>query len=142
MVARRTMALLQLDAIGRDADLAGTCRRKQPRAGHPDPNFRDWFPHFWPDGKWIAFVSFGLDVALNDHPPNRDVMLRIMPADGSAPPLVLTRLFGGQGTINVPSWSFPDFRQIAFVSYRLVTLRRKSLACISARQGGVLLRYA
>jgi Tol biopolymer transport system component len=32
---------------------------------------------------------------------------------------VLTRLFGGQGTINVPSWS-PDGKSIAFVSYRLV----------------------
>jgi Tol biopolymer transport system component len=85
-----------------------------------DPNFRDWFPHLSPDGKWIAFISFGLGVALNDHPPNRsDVMLRIMPTDGSAPPVVLTRLFGGQGTINVPSWS-PDSKKIAFVSYRLV----------------------
>jgi Tol biopolymer transport system component len=85
-----------------------------------DPNLRDWFPHPSPDGKWIVFISFGLDVALGDHPPNRsDVMLRIMPADGGSPPVVLTRLFGGQGTINVPSWS-PDSKQIAFVSYRLV----------------------
>lgn len=84
-----------------------------------DPAYRDWFPHFSPDGKWIAFISFGLDITLNDHPPNRDVVLRIMPADGSAPPRVLTRLFGGQGTINVPSWS-PDGKAIAFVSYRLV----------------------
>jgi TolB protein len=84
-----------------------------------DPQWRDWFPHFSPDGKWIVFISFGLDVALADHPPNRDVVLRIMPADGSAPPRVLTKLFGGQGTINVPSWS-PDSKAIAFVSYRLV----------------------
>ena len=85
-----------------------------------DPDRRDWFPHVSPDGKWIVFVSFGLDVAVTDHPPNReDVALKIMPADGSAPPEVLTRLFGGQGTINVPSWS-PDGKQVAFVSYRLV----------------------
>jgi Tol biopolymer transport system component len=64
-------------------------------------------------------VSFGLDVAVGDHPPNRDVLLRIMPTDRSAAPRVLTRLFGGQGTINVPSWS-PDGKSIAFVSYRLV----------------------
>ena len=80
---------------------------------------RDWFPHLSPDGKWIAYVSFGDDVALEDHPPNRtDVQLRIMPADGSGPPEILTRLFGGQGTLNVPSWS-PDGTRVAFVSYRL-----------------------
>jgi TolB protein len=84
-----------------------------------DPARRDWFPHLSPDGKLIVYVSFGDEVALADHPPNRgDVQLRIMSADGRAPPAILTRLFGGQGTINVPSWS-PDGNQVAFVSYRL-----------------------
>jgi Tol biopolymer transport system component len=84
-----------------------------------DPARRDWFAHLSPDGKWIAYVSFGDDVALPDHPPNRtDVQIRLMPADGSAPPEILTRLFGGQGTLNVPSWS-PDGKYIAFASYRL-----------------------
>jgi Tol biopolymer transport system component len=37
-----------------------------------------------------------------------------MPAAGGEP-RVIAHLFGGQGTINVPSWS-PDSRLIAFVS--------------------------
>jgi TolB protein len=32
---------------------------------------------------------------------------------------VLAKLFGGQGTNNVPSWS-PDSKQLAFVSYSIV----------------------
>jgi Tol biopolymer transport system component len=45
-------------------------------------------------------------------------MLRLMPVGGDEI-RVLARLFGGQGTINVPSWS-PDSRQVAFVSYQLI----------------------
>jgi TolB protein len=83
-----------------------------------DPVRRDWFPHLSPDGQWIAYVSFGDDIAVGDHPPNReDVQLRLMPTAGGEP-IVLTRVFGGQGTMNVPSWS-PDSTRIAFVSYRL-----------------------
>ncbi|ESQ93242.1 hypothetical protein ABAC460_00655 [Asticcacaulis sp. AC460] len=77
---------------------------------------RDWFPHPSPDGKWIAFIAFGTDVAVGDHPANKDVVLKLMPAAGGEP-VVLAKLFGGQGTINVPSWS-PDSKKIAFVSYR------------------------
>jgi TolB protein len=76
----------------------------------------DWFAHPSPDGKWLVFLSFDKSVA--GHPPNKDVALRIMPMGGGEPK-ILTRLFGGQGTINVPSWS-PDSRAFAFVSYRLV----------------------
>ena len=81
-----------------------------------DDQFADWFPHPSGDGKQIVFLSYDKDV--NGHPPNKDVALRIMPSSGEKP-RVLTRLFGGQGTINVPSWS-PDNKYIAFVSYRLV----------------------
>ncbi|MCP4261830.1 MAG: TolB family protein [Planctomycetes bacterium] len=79
-------------------------------------NYNDWFPHPSPDGRWIVFLSYEKEV--EGHPANKDVMLRIMPADGGEIH-VLAKLFGGQGTINVPSWS-PDSKNIAFVSYRLI----------------------
>lgn len=76
--------------------------------------YNDWFPHVSPDGKRIAFISFPADINPNDHPFYKRVMLRLMPASGGAP-RVIAYLYGGQGTINVPSWS-PDSRYIAFVS--------------------------
>jgi Tol biopolymer transport system component len=76
----------------------------------------DWFAHPSPDGKWIVFISF--DKSVQGHPPNKDVCLQIMPAAGGELK-VLAVLFGGQGTINVPSWS-PDSQHVAFVSYRLL----------------------
>jgi Tol biopolymer transport system component len=76
--------------------------------------YNDWFPHISPDGKWIAFISFPTTIAPNDHPSYKRVMLRLMPASGGAP-RVIAYLYGGQGTINVPSWS-PDSKRIAFVS--------------------------
>jgi len=77
--------------------------------------FNNWFPHPSPDGKWIVFLSYGKDVT--GHPENKDVTLRLMSlADRKI--AVLAKLFGGQGTINVPSWS-PDSKRLAFVSCQL-----------------------
>ena len=77
--------------------------------------FNNWFPHPSPDGRWIVFLSY--EPSIKGHPANQDVTLRIMPASGGQPE-VLAKLFGGQGTINVPSWS-PDSKKVAFVSYQL-----------------------
>jgi Tol biopolymer transport system component len=76
--------------------------------------YNNWFPHISPDGKWIVIISFPPDIDPNSHPSYKRVMLRIMPVSGGEPK-VIAYLYGGQGTINVPSWS-PDSRQVAFVS--------------------------
>jgi len=78
--------------------------------------YNNWFAHPSPDGRWIVFLSYPKDV--KGHPANQDVMLRLMPTRGG-PIQVLAKLFGGQGTINVPSWS-PDSQRVAFVSYQPV----------------------
>jgi len=92
----------------------------------------DWFPHPSPDGKWIAFLSF--PPGTPGHDTKTSVHLRMIPAtqppvpptaprahveDWSESIQVLTEFFGGQGTINVNSWS-PDSKRFAFVSYRLL----------------------
>ena len=99
----------------------------------------DWFPHISPNGEWMVFLTY--DKSVSGHPENKDVMLRLMSLKqtplGQNPPeettganalgksfkeakiTVLAKLFGGQGTVNVPSWS-PDGSQLAFVSYQLV----------------------
>jgi TolB protein len=81
--------------------------------------YNNWFAHPSPDGKWLAFISFEPDVKPNDHSGNKPVMLRLMPVAGGKI-IVAAKLFGGQGTMNVPSWS-PDSRSFAFVSYTPVT---------------------
>jgi hypothetical protein len=100
------------------ADGAGADDAKAERVTSDDRE--DWFPHPSPDGKWLVFLSF--PKGTKGHPPDQDVVLRRMPLPGDtlAPggPAVeeLVRLFGGQGTINVNSWS-PDGRRFAYVSY-------------------------
>src|SRR5258706_2777286 len=79
-------------------------------------DYNNWFAHPSPDGKWIVFLSYPKDVT--GHPANQPVILRLMPIAGGSIQ-ELAHLFGGQGTINVPSWS-PDSTQVAFVSYELL----------------------
>lgn len=76
--------------------------------------FNDWFPHISPDGKWIVYISFSKDIDPTTHPFYQKTYIRLMPASGGVPKNI-AYVFGGQGTINVPSWS-SDSKQIAFIS--------------------------
>jgi TolB protein len=80
--------------------------------------FEDWFPHPSPDGKWLLFLSF--PKGTTGHNDKLEVQLRMMPLPGATikPAQIQTLIgfFGGQGTINVNSWS-PDSGRFAYVVY-------------------------
>jgi TolB protein len=75
----------------------------------------NWFPHISPDGKWMVFISFPPTIEVSSHPSYKQVQLRLMPLSAPGGAKTIAYLYGGQGTINVPSWS-PDGKYIAFVS--------------------------
>jgi Tol biopolymer transport system component len=93
-------------------DGAGANDSKAQRITSDD--LEDWFPHISPDGKQIVFLSFPKGTA-NHNGKMEGVQLRMMPAKGKKIE-VLTTIFGGQGTINVNSWS-PDSKKFAYVTY-------------------------
>jgi Tol biopolymer transport system component len=76
--------------------------------------YNDWFPHISPDGRWMVFLSYQKEVKSDDHPFYKHVYLRKLPVSGGKPE-VIAYVYGGQGSINVPSWS-PDSKRIAFIS--------------------------
>ncbi|MEP7145197.1 MAG: hypothetical protein ABI707_20090 [Ferruginibacter sp.] len=77
--------------------------------------YHNWFPHISPDGKSMVFISFPPDIDPDAHPSYKEVMLRVMKLTSPGAPKVVAHLYGGQGTINVASWS-PDSKYLAFVS--------------------------
>ncbi|MEE1063958.1 MAG: transporter [Paludibacteraceae bacterium] len=83
-----------------------------------DDGMNDWFAHLSPDGKKVIFISYYEgDVAPGDHPANKNVEIRMMDNDGNNIQ-TLVKLFGGQGSLNVNSWS-PCGTKFAFMSYVL-----------------------
>ncbi|MBO0330287.1 TolB family protein [[Muricauda] lutisoli] len=75
----------------------------------------NWFPHPSPDGKWIVYIAYTSDQKQN-HLFGKQVKLRLMNLKTKEIKDITPVFFGGQGTINVPSWS-PDSKKLAFVSY-------------------------
>lgn len=76
----------------------------------------DWFPHLSPDGRFATYIRFPGGTA--GHPADLPVAVVLVSTDDWARPLQTWPLFGGQGTLNVNSWS-PDSRRFAFVAYPL-----------------------
>ncbi|MCK4345326.1 MAG: PD40 domain-containing protein, partial [Bacteroidales bacterium] len=80
--------------------------------------YANWFPHPSPDGKYIVFLSY-INDQKQSHPFGKDVKLRLMDLNTREIRDLTNVFFGGQGTINVPSWS-PDSQELAFVSFKLL----------------------
>ncbi len=82
-----------------------------------DEDMNSWFPHISPDNTKVVYLAYHKgDLAPGEHLPDKNVEIRMIPAEGGKP-VTLLKLFGGQGTINVNSWS-PDSKKFAFVSYK------------------------
>ncbi len=75
----------------------------------------NWFPHISPDNKWVAYIAYISDEKQR-HLFGKQVKLRLMNLADKTIRDLTPVFYGGQGTINVPSWS-ADSRKIAFVSY-------------------------
>ncbi|MBQ5355890.1 MAG: TolB family protein [Clostridia bacterium] len=95
-----------------------------------DPDFNLWFPHISPDGRLVTLLAYRKeDLKPHEHLPHKRVELRLMDSDGGKMK-TLARFFGGQGTINVNSWS-PDSRRFAYVRYGIRGLTEKDLEAIA-----------
>lgn len=91
-------------------------RMRPDGADHEQLTFDDrvnWFPHLHPSGQKFVYISY--EPGSVGHPADVQIVLRTMPAAGGDP-VDIVQLFGGQGTLNVNSWS-PDGSQFAYVAY-------------------------
>jgi Tol biopolymer transport system component len=80
----------------------------------------NWFPHPSPDGRSIAYISF--PPGTEGHPADLDVIVRLRDETGAIHDIA--EVFGGQGTVNVPSWD-PAGERIAIVAYPIASESRE-----------------
>lgn len=78
--------------------------------------FDNWFAHPAPDGKSLVYISYLKDQK-GQHPFGKEVRLRLLDVETKKIKDLTPVFYGGQGTLNVPSWS-PDGKHIAYVRYR------------------------
>lgn len=75
----------------------------------------NWFAHPSPDNKYIVYIAYTSDEK-QAHLFGKQVKLRLMNLETKSIKDITPIFYGGQGTINVPSWS-ADSKKVAFVSY-------------------------
>jgi len=73
----------------------------------------NWFPHPSPDGQKLVYLSY--PPLTDGHPSNLPIQLFVTDPLCQQTTAVID-LFGGQGTINTPSWH-PDSTKFAYVAY-------------------------
>jgi len=78
----------------------------------------NWFAHINPNNQKATIISYVEDQA-QQHPFGRMVKLRLLDLQDKSIKDLTEPFYGGQGTINVPSWS-PDGKKFAYVLYSLI----------------------
>ena len=79
-------------------------------------NYDNWFPHPSPDNKSVAYISY-VENQHGEHPFGKDVLIRLLDTETLATRDLTPLFYGGQGSLNVHSWS-PDGKRLAFVRYK------------------------
>jgi Tol biopolymer transport system component len=77
--------------------------------------YDNWFPHPSPDNQTLVYISY-LEDQKGSHPFGKEVKLRLFDLNTRQSTDLTPVFFGGQGTINVHSWS-RDGQWIAYVRY-------------------------
>ena len=88
---------------------------------HPEQmtfdNFSNWFAHISPNNQVATIITY-LEDQQQAHPFGRQVKLRLLDLKNKSIRDLTDAFYGGQGTINVPSWNTEGTR-FAYVRYDL-----------------------
>ena len=95
--------------------------RMAPDGSNPEQmTFDDksnWFAHIHPNNKVATIISYDED-QVQAHPFGRQVRIRLLDLQTKQIKDLTGPFYGGQGTINVPSWN-PEGTKFAYVKYEL-----------------------
>ncbi len=78
----------------------------------------NWFAHLSPDGTKATIITY-MEDQVQKHPFGKQVKIRLLDVATKKVTDLTAPFFGGQGTINVPSWS-PDGKKFAYVVYEMM----------------------